>query len=295
MRIKKSCEACLFDKQEHLANKLSEEKKKEYLLEIQQILDNRKDTDSAPYMVYLFKQIQPKYFGVLQGYADIKRQYNDLVLSMEKGIEAKIEVAKDPLETAMIYARLGNYIDFGAMNHVDEKVFLEMLDNAAKEDVNQAVYKAFLEEMAQAKHFCLLCDNCGEIVLDKLFVRQLRKRFPALQITALVRGEETLNDATMEDAIYCGLEKEMRVLSNENGVAGTVEDMLGEEAKEALQQADVILSKGQGNYETMMGCGKNIYYSFLCKCDLFTDRFRVPKYTGMFVKEVAGQAWLDKD
>jgi len=295
MRIKESCCECLFDKQEHLAKKLDEEKRGEYLAEIQKILDGRRPQDSAPYMVYLFKQVQPRFFGKVQGYADIKKKYNDLVLSMENSIEEKILASKDPLETSMIYARLGNYIDFGAMNNVDEAVFLKMLEDAAKDDMNRSVYQQFLSEMEQAKQFLLLCDNCGEIVLDKLFVRQLRKRFPKLEITALVRGEETLNDATIEDALYCGLDKEMKVLSNGNGVAGTVESMLGAEAAEAVRLADVILSKGQGNYETMMGSGRNVYYSFLCKCDLFTKRFQVPKYTGMFVKEVAGQAWLDEE
>ena len=59
--------------------------------------------------------------------------------------------------------------------------------------------------------------------------------------------------------------------------------MLSDEAKRAFDGADVVLAKGQGNYESLIGIDKPIYYTFLCKCDLFTERFNVPKLTGMFV------------
>ena len=126
---------------------------------------------------------------------------------------------------------------------------------------------------------------CGEIVLDKLFLKELKKRFPHLELCVMVRGEEVLNDATLEDAETVGLHNVARVIPNGNGVGGTVENMLQGEAKEVLEQADIILSKGQANFETLNGCGRNIYYSFLCKCDWFSGRFQVERNTGMFLRE----------
>ena len=70
-----------------------------------------------------------------------------------------------------------------------------------------------------------------------------------------------------------------------DAVAGTIYDMLPEEARKALDEADVVLAKGQGNYESMSGQGLRVFYAFLCKCDLFSNRFNVPKLTGMFVQE----------
>ena len=131
----------------------------------------------------------------------------------------------------------------------------------------------------------LIADNCGEIVLDKLFLEQLHKRFPELSIDVLVRGGEVLNDATKEDAEYVGISKVARVISNGLPIAGTVYEMLPDDAKEVMDQADVILAKGQGNYESLCKQGRHIFYSFLCKCELFTSRFRVPKLTGIFVEE----------
>lgn len=132
----------------------------------------------------------------------------------------------------------------------------------------------------------MITDNCGEIVLDKLFIEQLRKRFPELEIKIMVRGSEVLNDATLEDACYVGMDKLTEVISNGNAVAGTVYDMLPDEAKKALDTADVILAKGQGNYESLCRQGRHIFYSFLCKCELFTSRFNVPRLTGVFVEEI---------
>ena len=89
----------------------------------------------------------------------------------------------------------------------------------------------------------------------------------------------------MEDAVYVGMEQEAKVIPNGTAVAGTIYEMITQEAKQALDEADVILAKGQGNYESMAGRGRHVYYAFLCKCELFTTRFGVPPLTGMFVAE----------
>ena len=114
-----------------------------------------------------------------------------------------------------------------------------------------------------------------------------KKCFPELMFSVLGRGEEVLNDVTCEEAKYVGLDSIAEIISNGSSIAGTVYDMLPEDAKEAIDNADVILAKGQGNYETLSGQGRHIFYSLLCKCDLFTNRFGVPKLTGLFVEEKA--------
>ena len=279
MRVIESCAECLFDKQQRLTND------PDYLREIREIIDNRAENDSAPYLVYLFGRVYEKHFGPKKPYAEIKRKYNDLVLSEENAIRKKIEASEDPLRTAFGCARVGNYIDFGAMNQVDEKEFLNLLVQSEPTEWDQAVMESFLRQCRTAKHFLLIADNCGEIVLDKLFIEQLKKLFPQLETTVMVRGGEVLNDATEEDAVYSGIDRIARIVSSGNTVAGTVRGMLGREAKKALDAADVVLAKGQGNYETMSGEGRHAFYSFLCKCDLFTSRFSVPRLTGMFVEE----------
>jgi len=279
MRISQSCAECLYERQKNKTNNA------EYLAEIKQILDNRKETDTSPYMVYLFNKAHLKYFGETADYSKIKKQYNDLVLSMEERLRFDINSSSDPLGTALIMSRIGNYIDFGAMNSIDCDEFLALFtDNDMRED-DMRTYRSFLHECSNAESFLLICDNCGEIVLDKLMLEQLKKRFSHLSIKAMVRGGDVLNDATAEDAHYVGLDSVADIISNGEAIAGTIYEMLTDEAKRALDTSDVILAKGQGNYESMSGQGRHIFYEFLCKCDLFTTRFNVPKLTGMFIEE----------
>ena len=279
MRIIESCAECLYDKQQHLTDN------EEYLKEIKAIIDNRGENDTSPYLVYLFGQVHEKYFGKRASYKDVKKKYNDLVLSLEDDIRRKIEESDNPLETALAYARVGNYIDFGAMNSVDEDTFLSLVGDVEVHDRDKDTIESFVKQLGEAKTFLLITDNCGEIVLDKLFIEQLKKRFPKLDVSILVRGGEVLNDATVQDAEYVGIDRLARVISNGNPVAGTVYDMLSDEAKDVLDHSDVILAKGQGNYESLCKQGKHIFYSFLCKCELFTNRFQVPKLTGIFTEE----------
>ena len=279
MRISESCAKCLYDRQLNMTDN------DEYLAEIKDLLDNRSEDDTSPYMVYLFNKVHVKYFGKGADYKDIKKQYNDLILRMENDLRREIEKSPDPLAKALIMSRIGNYIDFGAMNHVDEQEFMALFNNTELRDDDIRVYEEFIRECEAGRSFLLVCDNCGEIVLDKLMIEQLKKRFPNLTVRVLVRGMEVLNDATVEDAHYVGIDRVAEVISNGDAIAGTIYDMMPLEAKKALDESDVILAKGQGNYESMSGQGRHVFYAFLCKCDLFTNRFHVPRLTGIFVQE----------
>lgn len=279
MRIPESCAECLYDKQKHLTDDTK------YLSEIKAIIDNRDEDDTSPYLVYKFNRVYERYFGKKAPYKEIKKKYNDLVLSVEGSVRNRIEASEDPIAKALAYARVGNYIDFGAMNEVDEETFLSLLDNAQLQDRDAEVIRSFVKQCGNAHRFLLITDNCGEIVLDKLFLEQLHKRFPDLMIDVLVRGGEVLNDATVEDAEYVGIDRLANVISNGLPIAGTVYSMMSDQAKAAMDHADVILAKGQGNYESLCNQGMHIFYLFLCKCELFTSRFRVPKFTGIFVEE----------
>lgn len=253
------------------------------------LLDARRETDTAPYMVYLFDRLSEQYFGASPDFRDKKRQFNDLVLRMESGTEARVMQAEDPLAAALVFARIGNYIDFGAMPDVSEQDFLAMLESKTDTPPEADVYADFLHDCAAGHSFLLLADNCGELVLDKLFLRVLHARFPHLALTVLVRGGDVLNDATRQDADYVGLDRmpdcPVTVVDSGLPLAGTVPDLLPPDVRGILLTADVLLSKGQGNYESLSGCGLNVYYSFLCKCPFFADRFGVPLRTGMFVRE----------
>lgn len=279
MRISESCAQCLYDKQKKRCPD------PEYLRKVKELLDQRGEEETSPYMVYRFNLIHEQMFGREPGYQQEKKRYNDLVLGMEKDLRLRIEQEEDPLAASLTMSRIGNYIDFGALDHVSEDTFLDLFHDIGLRPEEKPVYASFLEACEKAESFLLICDNCGEIVLDKLMIEQLRKRFPSIRPTVLVRGGEAMNDVTEEDAHYTGIDRVADIVSNGAAVTGTVYDLLPPEARMLLDGADVIFSKGQGNYESLSGQGRHIFYSFLCKCDLFQRRFKALPLTGMFIEE----------
>lgn len=286
-RVNEKCVACLYDKQVHSMETVADKVKAQaYLDDIKSILENRSDNDCAPYLVACFKEKYKEHFGDSPSNFSVeKRKYNDLVLDMIPALSDKIQNSIDPVKEALFMARIGNYIDFGAMNQVDEDEFMNLFANMEISKQDEKYYEQFAKECEKAHSFLLLADNCGEIVLDVLFLRQMAMRYKNLALYVMVRGEEVLNDVTMEDAIYVGVQNVATVIENGNAVAGTVYELCSEDAKRLIDNADIILAKGQGNYESFGGFGENTYYSFLCKCDLFTERFNVPRLTGIFISE----------
>lgn len=269
-----------------MENVLDKTKAQAYLKDVKSILENRKDSDCAPYLVALFKEKYKEYFGdAPSDFSVEKRKYNDLVIDMIPALADKIYAAEDPLKMALFMARIGNYIDFGAMNQVDEEEFISLFGDLQISDQDEKCYEQFVKECEGAHSFLLLADNCGEIVLDVLFLEQMAARFKNLQLYVMVRGEEVLNDVTLSDAMYVGVQNVAMVIENGNAVAGTVYELCLEDARRLIDNVDIILAKGQGNYESFSGLGRHAFYSFLCKCELFTNRFNVPRLTGIFVSE----------
>ena len=264
---------------------LPEEKKVEYMQKVLKILAEAPAKHGAPVIVRTINAIQDEMFGMKQEYADIKKHYNEVMMRHEAQVDEKLAQSADSVKTAIQYAMIGNYIDFGARINVNEEKLTELLNDNERFVIDQKQYEEFVEDLSNARKMVYLTDNCGEIVMDKLLIRELQKKYPDLDITVLVRGAEVINDATMEDAMQVGLTERVRVMPNGSDIAGTWLEEISEEAKEVLEEADVIISKGQGNFETMRKCGMNIYYIFLCKCELFANIFQVPKLTGMLINE----------
>ena len=113
----------------------------------------------------------------------------------------------------------------------------------------------------------------------------LKTFYPSLEVTAIVRGLPALNDATMDDARQIGLTDLVNVIGNGTDIAGTVFDKISKEAQTALQEADVIISKGLGNFETLNGCGLNVYYLFMCKCKMFAEKFQKNLFEGILIND----------
>ncbi len=286
MKANPMCMSCLLEKQVSIIQQFDdEERKAEYIHQILKILYERGLEESAPSLCVPIVKFCKDFWGYEEDFTEIKHLYNRLLLGKEAEIEEKICGCKEPLKECIKYVCAGNYIDFGAVDNVNEAAFEKLLAKAERERVPEATYERFLEDLRKAKELVYLTDNCGEIVLDKIFVRHIRETFPHLSVTVIVRGEDAGNDATMEDAKEVGMTEEAFTIGNGNSAPGTVWERLSVQAKEVMQNADVIISKGQGNLESLYGEGWNPYFMFLCKCELFVERFGLEQYASVFKKE----------
>lgn len=226
-----------------------------------------------------------KHYGLPEDrFKEEKELSNRFVMERLDTIREKVEAAADPVFAGLQFAILGNYLDFSALQgQVSFSKLEDMLNQALEMQLDEKTYRDFCHELETGKNLLYLTDNAGEIGFDRVFAEQIAKKYPHVTITFCVRGAVTINDATRADAEAVGIP--FPVIDNGNRVPGTQIDMLSEEAKAALDSADVILAKGMANCETMHGCGYNVYYAFLVKCRRFVTRFGKPLMTPMLVKE----------
>jgi len=213
-----------------------------------------------------------------------KEESNRFVLQRLGDIRSRILSAEDALYAALQMAVLGNYIDFSALKgEVSFEKLDEMLEKAGEIALDRENYEKLRADLEKGKSLLYITDNAGEIGFDRLLAEQIAAQYPQLQITFCVRGGPASNDATREDAREVGIP--FPVIDNGCTVAGTELELLPEETRKLFEQADVILSKGQANVETLYGCGLNIYYLFLIKCERFQAYFGKEKLTPMLLKE----------
>jgi len=286
IRLNPDCISCLLKSRlEDFPEDTTHEIQIEYMQRVLKALSETPKSVGAPVIVRTINQIQKEMFGYNKDYTHIKSHFNELMMEKAHTVRDKLNKSEDSLRLAIQYAMTGNYIDFGTMNSVDEEQLNRLLDQASENHVDEKEYASLKADFEKAKSIVYLTDNCGEIVMDKLLIEEIQKLNPKTEVTVIVRGKPVLNDATMEDAIQVGLTEMVNVIGNGSEIAGTYLEEISEEAKNLIDDADVILAKGQGNFETLRMCGKNIYYIFMCKCDMFAKRFQVPKYYGMLIHD----------
>jgi len=240
---------------------------------------------SSPWFAPQTAQLLYDHYGLpLDRFEKEKEDSNRFVLERLELLRRKVEAASDPVLTGLRLAIVGNYLDFSALQgKVSFEELSQMLDQADTMELDEKVYRRFLRELEQGKSLLYLTDNAGEIGFDRIFAETLSGRYPTLSITFCVRGGPALNDATRKDAQTVGIP--FPVIDNGNQIPGTQLDRLGGEAREALETADVIFAKGMANAETMLGCGYNVYYAFLVKCQRFARRFNMPLMSPVLAAE----------
>jgi len=198
-----------------------------------------------------------------------KKEYNRLLLGLEEEIRNNIKKSADPFQTALRYALAGNIIDFGPSKAFD---VLEVLSAAVSKRPAVDHSGLLRDELAKAAKVLYLGDNAGEIVLDKLLIETISHP----HITFAVRGGNVINDATLWDAKSVGIMHIVRVISNGYDAPSTILEKCSPAFQKAFDEADIVISKGQGNLEGLIhNTHKKIFFLLMVKCNV------IAKITGV--------------
>lgn len=203
-------------------------------------------------------------------YAEEKLLANKLALEVYDDLVARVARAGDPFEASCRVAVAANIIDLGVKSQVSRGEILDSIEASFQQPLDLEAVNRLRCAASAARRILYLCDNAGEVVLDRLLIAALGPE----KVTAVVKAGPILNDAAMEDAITSGLSSMVRVITNGTTIPGTVLSRCSEEFLQHFSEADMIVSKGQGNFETLAGTEGPLFYLLKVKCE------RISRHTG---------------
>ncbi len=195
-------------------------------------------------------------------YRELKQRFNRLALRLCAELEERVRTSEDPLETAVRLAIAGNIIDLGVKTSIKESDIERIIRDCLTADFDNQQVEGFRNAVSRAEKILYLADNAGEIVFDRLLIEQL----PAEKVTVVVKGRPVINDATIEDADVAGLTRIVEVIDNGSDAPGTILETCSQTFRARFEDADLIVAKGQGNYETLSDADKKIFFILKAKC-----------------------------
>lgn len=280
MKLQPECITCIIAQVKNVTSmfELSEEKRIAAMDDTHRYLAGANYEGCTPESMGELWQILLRHVGEADPYRDVKSLCNQEAMKMLPEIRAKIPRAKDPFTVTLKYAIAGNLIDYGLEHPVSLEEQNAQIDAIANTQFSIDDSNKLLSALARAKTMLYLGDNAGEIVFDKLLIEQIRALYPQIDLSFVVKGSAVLNDVTREDAKEVGMDEVAYVIDNGDASPGTVLTRTSEAFQRAFEQADVILSKGQGNFESLSGIEKeNLFFLFTAKCDTVCAEAGVPK------------------
>jgi uncharacterized protein with ATP-grasp and redox domains len=276
MKVKLECIPCLIRQAIETAriSGLDEKKQRVLVNKTLRFLQTIDSDKSPPELGKNLYTMIGRVMGNSDPYKEIKSQMNRELLKFYPELKRMIYLSDDPVLLAAKLAAAGNAFDCGTpfnRHHVRE-----VIEDARKLEFKINDYTFFLEDLAKAKTVLYLADNAGEIVLDKLFIEVIKRFYPERKkrLIVVVRGAPIINDATKEDAVMIALDQIVEVIDSADQTPGTVLKDVSAEMRDLYRQADLIIAKGQGNYETLHMERKKIYFLFMVKCPVISNMLK---------------------
>ncbi|MBY8982062.1 MAG: DUF89 family protein [Candidatus Lokiarchaeota archaeon] len=293
MKLEPECIGCFFNQVLKAFKLLKPNLSNQVILEAQkQVMEYllKKDINkiTSPLVGKYLYNLVGKMLGENDPYSQLKNESNHLALEYYRVIKNFVNNAQDPILEALVVSALGNTIDFASQHKID---FVNDIKKISPNDLIINDYPKFINSLISTNRLVILLDNAGEIVFDKILIEILLQKYPKLNIICAVRSAPIINDATIKDAEYIGLTDLVKVIESSPAPGIDFSD-ISEELKGYLYSEDgMILSKGQGNFETLYGIdipNNDIFYLLKAKCNLMERIFGVKAGSLIFKKKIPG-------
>ena len=267
MKAYPECIPCLIRQGLNAGKKLKLPKEKLYevsKLGVRYLCQFENYDKSPAYYAYYIQKAVANLTGEKDPFKDIKKLSNRKALEIYPILDREVyRTSKDRLLTALKLSAIGNVLDFAIL---EEEEAFKKVEQLLERDFTISDYGRFKEDLENAKRIMVLGDNAGEIVFDKFLVRALKEI--GKEVIFVVKAEPILNDATMEDAEEVSMTELCKVIDNGNDRVGTDLSVVSEEFLKEWEKADIVLSKGQANFESLSGVkDKVIYFLLTTKCE----------------------------
>ncbi len=216
------------------------------------------------------KKMMEKILPKVDPYSGVKKKFNSIALGMENKLKDIIKNSEDPFEKSLRISLAGNIIDFGPGIKLNEKVLNEAIKKSFSQKLDRKKVELFKKNIDESKKILFIGDNAGEIVMDKIFIEYL----PREKITYVVRGGPAINDATMEDAREVGMLDYVNVITTGLDMPAAILPYCSKSFLDEYNSSDLVIAKGQGNYEVLCDEEKNIFFLLKIKCPVVAETFR---------------------
>ena len=269
MRTHLECIPCFIKQSLEAARMVTdnEEIQTEVLREVMKHLQNISLTKSPP---ELSREVHKIIRGITKSkdpYKKVKDESNEMVKKEYSYLKKLVIESDDPLLMAIKLSIVGNVIDFGTTNRFNVD---DMIDNAVKQEFDTSSYSQFKCVLEKSETILFLADNTGEIFFDKLLLEELVKR--QKKITYVVKANPIINDALIEDAEFAGIDKLATVIECDIGQElsspGMILSYASNNFLKIFKSSDMVLSKGQGNYEGLSDVNRDVFFMLVVKCPL---------------------------
>lgn len=241
-------------------------------------------TATPPEMARVIHQTIREVTGSDDPYRQVKERSNEKALELYSLMKELVATSGDPLLASCRLATAGNSIDFGVSSE-SFRDYHSLIEYALSSPCRVDHYGKFVGCLSRASSLLYLGDNAGEIVFDRVFIEEIRA-FKDIDVIFVVRGSPIINDATHEDAMYVGMEKVAKIMSNGCDYPGTVLRSCSKRVQELFQSADIVIAKGQGNYESIDGDRGNLFHLFKVKCSVVASQLKVDVNDMVFMDRV---------